>query len=99
EWEKRAKDATAELLKKVTSQERAVYIKGKNEIWKALGKEFIAHFGNKCWYTDAANYGARLDVEHFRPKAKTVELTAEDCIEATDDLLLKLAEPKREGYW
>ena len=98
-WQQRAADATAELLGKATHEEKLAYIKSKDDIWKALGKEFIAHFGNKCWYTDAANYGARLDVEHFRPKAKTVELTVEDCKEAANDLLLKLPEPKREGYW
>jgi hypothetical protein len=99
EWQQRAREATAELLEKTTWDEKLDYIKRHSAIWKDLGKELIAHFGNKCWYTDAANYGARLDVEHFRPKAKTVELNVEDCQEAADDLLLKLTEPKREGYW
>ncbi len=98
-WQQCANDATAEMLAKPTLEAKLAYIKTKDDIWKDLGKEFIAHFGNKCWYTDAANYGARLDVEHFRPKAKTVELTVEDCKEAEDALLLKLPEPKREGYW
>lgn len=99
EWQQRADKATAELLEKATLGEKLDYIKKHSSIWKDLGKQLIAHFGNKCWYTDAANYGARLDVEHFRPKAKTVELTAEVCKEASDDLLLKLPDPKREGYW
>jgi hypothetical protein len=99
EWQERAREATAELLGKPTLGEKLGYIKKNRVIWRDLGKELINHFGNKCWYTDAANYGARLDVEHFRPKAKTVELNVEDCKEASDDLLLKLAEPEREGYW
>lgn len=99
EWQQRAKKATSDLLGKPTLDEKLAYIKKHDDIWKDLGKELINHFGNKCWYTDAANYGARLDVEHFRPKAKTVELTIEDCKEASDDLLLKHVEPKREGYW
>jgi hypothetical protein len=99
EWQKNAKKATDKLLAKATQDERSEYIKKNSDIWKDLGKELIAHFGNKCWYTDASNYGARLDVEHFRPKAKTVELTVEDCNEAGDDLLLKLPDPKRGGYW
>jgi hypothetical protein len=98
-WQSRATDATTEMLGKPTLDEKLAYIKTKDDIWKDLGKEFIAHFGNKCWYTDAANYGARLDVEHFRPKAKTVEITVEDCKEAANDQLLKLPDPKREGYW
>lgn len=99
EWQQRAADATAELLGKGTPEERLAYIKANRQIWKDLGKELIAHFGDKCWYTDAANYGARLDVEHFRPKATVVELTADDFKEAGNDLLLKFAQPKREGYW
>jgi hypothetical protein len=98
DWKTRAADATKVLLGKKAGG-RITYIKSKNKVWKALGKEFIDHFGNKCWYTDAANYGARLDVEHFRPKAKVVELTDKDSTEAGNALLLKLPGVKREGYW
>jgi hypothetical protein len=98
EWKKSAADATKALLGKKAG-DRIDYIKSKDAVWKALGKEFITHFGNKCWYTDAANYGARLDVEHFRPKAKVVELTEKDFKEATNPLLLKLPNTEREGYW
>jgi hypothetical protein len=86
-------------LARTTSGDRSDYIKAHSKVWKDLGRELITHFGNKCWYTDAANYGARLDVEHFRPKAKTVELSADDCQEAGSNLLLKLADPSRNGYW
>jgi hypothetical protein len=99
EWQESAKKATDELSAKANSDERAEFLKKHSGVWKALGKELIDHFGNKCWYTDAANYGARLDVEHFRPKGKTVELTADDCQEAEDPLLLKLGAPSRDGYW
>lgn len=58
EWQASAKKATEELLAKANSNERSGYLKGHSSIWKALGKELIDHFGNKCWYTDAANYGA-----------------------------------------
>lgn len=98
-WQESAKQATNELSAKASPDQRADYLKKHSAIWKALGKELIDHFGNKCWYTDAANYGARLDVEHFRPKSKTTELTADDCKEADDPLLLKLPEPSRDGYW
>jgi hypothetical protein len=98
-WQERAAAATAELMTKASLEERMAYIRKNDVIWKDLGKEFIEHFGNKCWYTDAANYGARLDVEHFRPKAKTIQLNVEDCREADDPLLLKSSERTREGYW
>jgi hypothetical protein len=99
EWQQSSKEATDELSAKTGFEERAEYLRKHSRVWKALGKELIAHFGNKCWYTDASNYGARLDVEHFRPKGKTVELTADDYQEAADDLLLKLPDPSRDGYW
>jgi len=99
EWQEKAKKATDDVLAKATSKERVDYLKKHSGVWKALGKELIAHFGNKCWYTDASNYGARLDVEHFRPKAKTLQLTEEDCKEAGDNLLLKLPVFGRDGYW
>lgn len=99
DWQRRARTATDELLGKTTRDERLDYIKKNADIWKDLGKELVSHFGSKCWYTDASNYGARLDVEHFRPKARTIELTVEDCKEASDNLLLKLPDPKRDGYW
>jgi len=99
QWVERARAATAELLAKATVAERRDYINAHGQVWKDLGAEFRAHFGNKCWYTDAANYGARLDVEHFRPKLQTVELSAQDCAEADDNMLLKLPNRVREGYW
>jgi len=98
DWKKLSADAT-KLLLETKAEDRVAYIKSKDKVWKALGKELIAHFGNKCWYTDAANYGARLDVEHFRPKAKVVELSVSDCKEAGDLLVQKLPDPEREGYW
>lgn len=98
-WLERANKAKVELLGKATAEEKLAYIKANSVIWKDLGKELIAHFGSKCWFTDASNYGARLDVEHFRPKAKTIELTVEDCAEAVDDQLQKSGVPEREGYW
>jgi hypothetical protein len=97
-WKKQAENATTVLLTK-DADKRLDYIKSKDNVWKEFGRQLIAHFGNKCWYTDAANYGARLDVEHFRPKAKVLELTAEDCKDADNASLLKLADPEREGYW
>jgi hypothetical protein len=98
-WQLRASRARVELLGKPTWNEKLDYIKKNADIWRDLGKELVAHFGNKCWYTDAANYGARLDVEHFRPKAKTVEVTVNDFEEAANHLLLKLPNAQREGYW
>jgi hypothetical protein len=99
EWQQRASNATERLMELTTLEEKLEYIKRHGEIWRDLGRELIAHFGDKCWYTDATNYGARLDTEHFRPKAKTVELSPDDFEEASDELLLRPVERVREGYW
>lgn len=99
EWQQKAARATAELTAQETLDAKLAFIRQRSQVWKDLGKELIAHFGNKCWYTDAMNYGARLDAEHFRPKAKTAELTIEDCQEADNDELLKSGSAARDGYW
>ena len=37
--------------------------------WSDLKDNFIAEFGDKCWYTEAPRIGTDNDVDHFRPKA------------------------------
>jgi hypothetical protein len=99
EWQQRASEAKAGLLAKQTWDEKLKYMKQHSQIWRDLGAELIQHFGHKCWYTDSASYGARLDVEHFRPKAKTLDIPIEDLEEAGDELLQKFPDSKRDGYW
>src|ERR1019366_3279218 len=86
EWQKSAKKATDELLAKTTPDERSDYIQKNSHVWKPLGIELLPNFGNKCWYTDASNYGSLLYAERFRPKDRSVELPEEDCKEAADNL-------------
>lgn len=42
------------------------------ELWTddMLKKDFINHFHNKCWYTEASLAGHDKPIDHFRPKAK-----------------------------
>jgi len=83
EWQARAAAAREELEQKTSDLERLTFIKNHSQLWRELRGQLIKHFGNKCWYTDAPEYVAKLDVEHFRPKAEAVDLS----------------ETKREGYW
>jgi hypothetical protein len=82
-WLAKAAAAFATLESKETATERTAFIKANSSIWRELREELIARFGNKCWFTDAPEYVARLDVEHFRPKAAALNRKG----------------VKRGGYW
>jgi hypothetical protein len=82
-WLARAEAAGAELATKVTHEERIAYMKANSSVWRDLRTELMAHFGGKCWFTDAPEYVAKLDVEHFRPKAEALSRKG----------------AKRQGYW
>jgi hypothetical protein len=68
-WREKARVATEELLGERTHEERIAYIKSKSQVWRDLRQELIDKFGSRCWFTDAEETVAQLDVEHFRPKA------------------------------
>lgn len=73
EWRQKSKAATHELLVKGTHEERAAYIKAKAQVWRDLRQEFINEFGSRCWFTDAEEAVAHLDIEHFRPKLQALD--------------------------
>lgn len=82
-WLARAEAARATLEGKATHEARVAYMKANSAIWRDLRAELVAHFGGKCWFTDAPEYVAKLDVEHFRPKAEALTRKGDS----------------REGYW
>jgi hypothetical protein len=82
-WRDRAERATRALNDLVTNADRVAYINAHAQIWRDLRADLLEHFGTKCWFTDAPEIIAHLDVEHFRPKAKAVDLQ----------------DTEREGYW
>src|SRR4051794_16850695 len=69
-WRDQAATATAELEQCVDHASRIAYIDAHARIWRDLKNELVENFGNRCWFTDAEETVAPLDVEHFRPKAK-----------------------------
>lgn len=83
EWQEKARLATEELMTKTSMSERLAYIKSKSQVWRDLREELMDKFGKTCWFTDAEETVAHLDVEHFRPKAEALD---EDSTE-------------HEGYW
>lgn len=44
----------------------------RQNLWEhpPLQRDFIEHFFNKCWYTEAPLAGHDKPIDHFRPKAK-----------------------------
>ncbi|MGX0889818.1 hypothetical protein AB7M22_001826 [Pseudomonas sp. ADAK2 TE3594] len=37
-------------------------------VWSDFKPNFIARFGDKCWYTEVPRIGTDFNVDHFRPK-------------------------------
>src|ERR1035438_779472 len=72
-WRDRAARATAELEQCADQTSRMAYIKAHTAVWRDLKAELLAKFGSRCWFTDAEETVAPLDVEHFRPKAESVD--------------------------
>ena len=72
-WREKSRTATEALLRKETHEERVAYIKSKSQVWRDLRQEFIDEFGSRCWFTDAEETVAQLDVEHFRPKLQALD--------------------------
>lgn len=73
EWLEKARAAAEGLAKLETMEERLNYIKGKPQVWRDLRRELVAKYGSRCWFTEAEETVAQLDVEHFRPKAEAVD--------------------------
>jgi hypothetical protein len=82
-WTASSNKCNQELGALQTRDERLAYIKAHAHVWRALKAELTEQYGHRCWFTDAEETVARLDVEHFRPKAKALD---ED-------------ETEHEGYW
>jgi hypothetical protein len=72
-WRDRANAATTELASKGTPEERLAFIKSRAQVWRDLRQELTDRFGSRCWFTDAEETVAHLDIEHFRPKAEALD--------------------------
>ena len=82
-WEKEAKKHKEEIEKK-NKKERSKYW-NKNNIWTELYSALSEISGDKCWYTESKENSGRWDVDHFRPKARSLDENGK--------VILK------EGYW
>lgn len=83
EWEKRARNHLSTIEMK-SKKERSKYW-SKNNIWSELYGALSELSGDKCWYTEAKENSSEWQVDHFRPKGKSLD---ED-----GNIILE------EGYW
>lgn len=83
-WIKKAKTRLKTLSNKATHKERAEYMKRAN-FWSEFKPILIKYFGDKCWYSECTLKGSYGDVDHFRPKNVSKDVTGEVILE--------------DGYW
>jgi hypothetical protein len=74
DWLEKSKKVIDALESKVSHTERLAFIDANAAVWRDLRRELITKYGCRCWFTDAEETVAQLDIEHFRPKAKAVDV-------------------------
>lgn len=73
-WKKKADDLKKELNKCKNKEERKnFFYDEKNGHWKKIKKILILTFGKLCWYSDCKLVGQYGDVDHFRPKSRSID--------------------------
>lgn len=83
-WIPRANKNLGELTKLDDRKSRNDYFKSHN-IWRDLKELYIDVYGEKCWYSESDLTGSYSDVDHFRPKAVSLD--------ADKNVILQ------DGYW
>lgn len=71
EWEIKAKEHAHKVLLLAPS-DRAKYW-AANNIWSTLYSALSAISGHKCWYTESKENSSEWQVDHFRPKGKSLD--------------------------
>ena len=84
DWIKKAKKRLKTLSSKTTHEERAKYLSQAN-FWSEFKPILIKYFGEKCWYSECTLKGSYGDVDHFRPKNLSKDVSG--------DIILE------DGYW
>ncbi|MFL0106015.1 HNH endonuclease family protein [Tenacibaculum maritimum] len=82
-WEKTAK-IHLEAIEGKNKKERAAYW-NKNNIWTELYAAFSELSGDKCWYTESKENSGEWQIDHFRPKGKSIDEEGKEIL--------------KEGYW
>lgn len=79
-----------EELKKLPPEKRDKFIDDNADYWGKL-KEHYCHLSyGKCWYTEAKDIASHYNMDHFRPKKKTIKLKRNCKIDTINN---------SEAYW
>lgn len=84
EWVKKAYWRKRILNGKASHKERVDYLRKAN-IWREFKPVLEKYYGKKCWYSECDLTGSFGDVDHFRPKSKSINTDGSVILE--------------EGYW
>lgn len=72
-WLQQARTKHAELMSKPDHMMRSAFLSANN-FWSSFKPILIRYFGEKCWYSECSLEGFYGDVDHFRPKNRSVDL-------------------------
>lgn len=70
EWLRLA-EVHLDKIRGMSKNERAKYW-GKNNHWKELYPVLSKISDNKCWYSEAPENSSEFEIEHYRPKGKSI---------------------------
>ncbi|MEP1094040.1 MAG: hypothetical protein ABJG78_02960 [Cyclobacteriaceae bacterium] len=70
-WKKEAKEHL-DKIEKLTPKKRSEYW-SKNGSWTKLYSAMSDMSGGKCWYTESKENSSEWNVDHYRPKAKSID--------------------------
>lgn len=72
-WLQQARTKYIELASKPDHAARSAFL-SNNNLWSSFKPILMRYFGEKCWYSECSLEGFYGDVDHFRPKNRSVDL-------------------------
>jgi hypothetical protein len=82
-WEDEAKKHLQKVEEK-NKKDRSIYWSNKNT-WSELYSALSELSGDKCWYTESKENSSEWQVDHFRPKGKSIDEKGKEIL--------------KDGYW
>ena len=76
DWKEKAQELLEALKEAPDASARAKIIKD-NPLWTSLRRLLRDLSNGKCWYTESKQEGTDVDIDHFRPKKRVIELSDE----------------------
>ena len=77
-WINKADLITQQLVQAPDMNARVAIIDANSDLWRELKNYLSAIRNRKCWYSESINDASHCHVDHFRPKAKAIDLNKSD---------------------